>query len=253
MRTLFVGLVALVMTGILGPLVALARLFRIPQGPQSIYARSVRLWARSVNWAAGVEVRVHGAERLANTNGLVVVSNHVSWFDIFPLASVVPWCSFIAKSELKKIPIFGVGADAAGIVFLDRDNKKQAFESYKKAATEVQRGRAIVVCPEGTRGRDYHLRPFKKGPFVLAIAAQSPIIPTIVYGAREVMPKGSFRIRPGTIDLHFLEPVPTAGYDYDHRAELMAIVWGRMADAMHSLYGVGTAEHPIAAEGARAE
>ena len=52
-------------------------------------------------------------------------------------------------------------------------NRKAALESYKLAASEVQRGRTMVICPEGTRGRDYHLRPFKKGPFVLAIASQT--------------------------------------------------------------------------------
>ena len=77
----------------------------------------------------------------------------------------------------------------------------------------MQRGRAVIVCPEGTRGYDYHLRPFKKGPFVLAIAAQAPIVPTVVHGTREVMKKGSFWVRSGTVDLHFLEPVPTAGCD----------------------------------------
>ena len=110
----------------------------------------------------------------------------------------------------------------------------------------MQRGRAIVVCPEGTRGNDYHLRPFKKGPFVLAIASQSPVIPTIVHGAREVMPKGSFLIRSGVVDLHFLEPIATAGYDYDHRTELMTAAWSAMADLLQSEYGVSTNESPVA-------
>jgi 1-acyl-sn-glycerol-3-phosphate acyltransferase len=190
---------------------------------------------------------------LKNARGAVVVANHVSWFDIFPLAAEVPWCSFVAKSELRRIPMFGFAAECVGIVFLDRENRKQAFESYRVAAEEVKRGRTIIVCPEGTRGHDYHLRPFKKGPFVLAIASEAPIIPTIVYGAREVMPKGSFWIRPGTVDLHFLEPVPTQGFDYEHRADLMQRVWGQMAEEMRSLYGVGTAEHAIATEGTRVE
>ena len=82
-------------------------------------------------------------------------------------------------------------------MFLERDNRKSAFESYEVAAAKVQQGRSIVVCPEGTRGTDYHLRPFKKGPFVLAIASQAPVVPDVVYGAREVMPKGTFRIRSG--------------------------------------------------------
>lgn len=253
MRTVLVGLSLGIMTLILGPTVMIARLCRVKQGPRSIYAHAIRLWAKAINFTAGVKVRVHNPERLNNPRGAVVVANHVSWFDIFPLAATVPWCSFVAKAELRKVPLFGFAAECAGIVFIDRDNRKSAFESYHVAAAEVQRGRSVVVCPEGTRGLDYHLRPFKKGPFVLAIASQSPIVPTIVYGAREVLPKGSWRVRPGIIDLHFLERVPTEGYDYDHRADLMARVWGAMAEEMRRIYGVGTAEHPIAVAGAREE
>jgi 1-acyl-sn-glycerol-3-phosphate acyltransferase len=246
MRTVLVCVTTLLMTLILAPVVIVAALFRVPQGPTSIYTRCVRLWARSINGAAGVRVRVHGAERLQNARGAVFISNHVSWFDIFALASEVPWCSFVAKKELRRIPLFGFAAEAVGIVFLDRENRKAAFDSYKLAAKEVQRGRAVVVCPEGTRGADYHLRPFKKGPFVLAIASQSPIIPTVVYGAREVMPKGSFSIRSGAVDLHFLEPIPTVGYDYEHRTELMAAAWAAMAETLRSQYGVAISESAVA-------
>jgi len=246
MRTPFVWLTALFITLVLAPVAIVAELLRVPQGPNSIYTRCVRLWARTINQAAGVRIRVHGADRLHNARGAVFISNHVSWFDIFALASEVPWCSFVAKAELRRIPLFGFAAEAIGIVFLDRENRKQAFESYKLAAKEVQRGRAIVVCPEGTRGADYHLRPFKKGPFVLAIAAQSPIIPTVVHGAREVMAKGSFRIRSGVVDLHFLEAIPTVGYDYDHRTELMTAAWSAMAETLRSEYGVTTTENPVA-------
>src|SRR4051812_27081595 len=123
MRTPFVALAALVMTAILGPTVIIARLLRVPQGPRSIYSRSVRLWARTIMRAAGVKVIVHGAHRLNNASGSVFVANHVSWFDIFALASEVPWCSFIAKAELRSIPVFGFAAECAGIVFLDRENR----------------------------------------------------------------------------------------------------------------------------------
>jgi 1-acyl-sn-glycerol-3-phosphate acyltransferase len=248
MRTLVVALAAVVMTSVLGPVVVVARLFRVPQGPRSIYARCIRIWARTINRAAGVRVRVHGAEHLTHAAGAVFIANHVSWFDIFALAVEVPWCSFVAKSELRRIPLFGFAAECAGIVFIERENRKQAFESYRVAAAEVQRGRCVIVCPEGTRGVDYHLRPFKKGPFVLAIAAQAPVVPTVIHGSREVMAKGSFLVHSGTIDLHFLDPIPTIGYTYDHRRQLMSTVWGLMADEMRTIYAIGTAEHPIAAE-----
>ncbi len=246
MRSIFVALTASVMTLILGPTVIVARLLRLPQGPRSVYARCIRLWARTIVRAAGVEIVVHGADLLQQPNGAVFVANHVSWFDIFSLASVVPWCTFVAKSELRKIPLFGFAADCAGIVFVERENRKQAFSSYEVAAKEVRRGRAIVVCPEGTRGHDYHLRPFKKGPFVLAIASQSPVVPTVVHGTIEVMPKGTFHVRKGRVDLHFLEPIPTTGYDYDGRTELMTRTWTRMAEAIEAEYGVHTSERPVA-------
>ena len=253
MRTVLVALTAVIATLVFGPIVVIARLFRIPSGPTSIYASAVRLWAKSINRAAGVHVRVHGAQRMAQAHGAVFISNHVSWFDIFALASEVPWCSFIAKAELRRIPLFGFAAESVGIVFIDRENRKQAFESYRSAADEVQRGRSIIVCPEGTRGTDYHLRPFKKGPFVLAIASQAPIVPTVVHGTREVMPKGTFRVRSGPIDVHFLEPISTTGHTYDDRQELMAAAWNRMAGELRSRYGIGTAEAPIATEGAGAD
>ena len=247
-RTVLTLLTVAVMTAILGPTLVVARLLGFKEGPNSIFQKAMHLWARSLNWAAGVEVRLHNADRIERTRGAIYVSNHISWFDIFAIAAVLPRYSFIAKSELRKIPVFGFGAEAAGIVFIDRDNRKSAFESYKLAALEVQRGRSVVVCPEGTRGRDYHLRPFKKGPFVLAIAAQAPIVPTIVHGTLEVMQKGSFRIRSGVVDIHFLEPIETAGLTYDQRADLMQRVWRRMADAMRDVYGIGTNEFPIARE-----
>jgi 1-acyl-sn-glycerol-3-phosphate acyltransferase len=251
MRIVLVGLNALVMTLILAPTVVVARLLGMKEGPRSVYAWATRTWARSMLVSAGVRVRIHNPERLSGEQGAVYISNHVSWFDVFVLAAELPRYSFIAKSELRKIPLFGYGAEAAGIVFLDRENRKAAFESYKLAAKEVERGRSIVVYPEGTRGRDYHLRPFKKGPFVLAIASQCPIIPTIVHGSREVMAKGSFRVRSGVIDIHFLEPIETKGLEYDDRAELMMRVWTRMANAMRDHYGVGTDEYPIAEVGER--
>ncbi len=238
-------------TAVLAPTVLVASLFRVKEKPGSIYERCMRVWARATSRAAGVRVVVHGREHVRD--GAIYMQNHVSWFDIFAVASVLPRYTFVAKAELRRIPLFGRGAEAAGIVFIDRDNRKSAFESYKVAAAEVQRGRNVVVCPEGTRGRDYHLRPFKKGPFVLAIAAGAPVVPVVVYGALEVMRKGSFRVRPNVVHIHFLEAVPTEGLTYEDRTELMRTVWQRMADAMRELYDVRTNEYPIAREKERTE
>ena len=253
MRSLLVALSILVLTPPLGGLVIVAALLGVPDGPRSVYQWAIRTWASTLCRAAGVKIRLHGAERIRRDGPAVYVANHVSWFDIFALASVLPRATFVAKKELEKIPLFGRACRAAGIVFIERANRRAAFDTYKDAAAQVKEGRSVVVCPEGTRGRDYHLRPFKKGPFVFAISTEAPIVPTVVHGTIAIQPKGSFRVRSGTVDLHFLEPVPTTGYGYEQRAELMEAVWSRMAEALRHEYGVATSEYAVAREGDRPE
>jgi len=251
MRTIYTLIVLGLATAVLGPVVLVAGLFRVRDRAGGIYQQCMHLWASLGCRAAGVRIVVHDPSRMSPDHGVVYIANHVSWFDVFALAATLPRYSFIAKSELRKIPLFGPAAAVAGIVFLERDNRKQAFQSYQGAAEQVRDGRSVVVYPEGTRGRDYPLRPFKKGPFVLAIASGAPIVPTVIHGAREVMPRGSFRIRPGDIHVHFLEPIPTAGLSYDDRGALMTRVWQRMADALRDLYGVARSDRPIANQNER--
>jgi 1-acyl-sn-glycerol-3-phosphate acyltransferase len=253
MRSPLALLAIVFFTAILGPVVLLAGLLGIEEKAGGIYQRCMHAWCRNILWWSGVKVVVHNPERMSEAEGHVYTANHVSWYDIFALAAVIPRYTWIAKAELKRLPLFGAAAQAAGIIFIDRDSRKAAFEQYKFAAEHVKRGRSVVICPEGTRGLDYHLRPFKKGPFVLAIASEAPVIPTLVYGTREVMPKGSFVVKSGVVHIHFLEPVETRGLAYDDRAKLMERVHGRMAEAMERLYGVHTAEHAVAPEGERKE
>ena len=246
MRTLLTGITVAVMTILLAPTAAVGRVLGSEDVARRVGLWCMQTWARSICRAAGVRIVVHGAEHVVSTRGTVYASNHVSWFDIFAIASVLPRYTFVAKAELRRIPIFGWGAEACGVVFLERENRTSAFEAYSSVAGRVSEGLSVVVCPEGTRGDSYMLRPFKKGPFVLAIAARAPVVPVVVFGAREVMRKGSWRVRRGVVHVHFLPPVETVGYDYDHRHELMRLVWRRIADTLSATYGVGSIGDAVA-------
>ena len=239
MRALFVLVVLFVNTIWMGTIVILASALRI-RNAKWIYEDIPRLWCKAILRAAGVRMRIHGAENVPRNEARVYAANHVSWFDVFALASYLPRYRFIAKKELFRIPIFGPAIRASAGIEIDRQNRKAAFQAYEAAARDVKEGRSVVVYPEGTRGRSYELRPFKKGPFVLAIAAHVPIVPTVIHGTLEIQPKGSARIRPGTIDIYFLDPVPTRGLTYDDRATLMQTVWHRMADALEQ-FGIHSA------------
>jgi 1-acyl-sn-glycerol-3-phosphate acyltransferase len=245
LRTFLAALAVLVVTTVLGLTVIVAGLFGIEDKPGGIYDKVPRWWSIWVLRAAGVKVRVHGLENGGNGEPRIFASNHVSWFDVPALAGVLPRYKFVAKAELFKVPIFGRAMRSAGMIEIQRENRKAAFGAYDVAAERIKQGNSVIVFPEGTRGHAYPLRPFKKGPFVLAIAAGVPIVPVIVHGSIEALRKGSFRVYPGTIDIHLLEPVSTAGVDYDHREALMQTVRSRMAAAMREQYGVEPLPTPV--------
>ena len=168
------------------------------------------------------------------------VSNHMSQHDILVLASVLRNLKFVAKNELARVPFFGRAAASVGTVYIERQNRKSSFDSYRQAAEKIREGACVVVFAEGSRGPTYSLRPFKKGPFVLAVHVHAPIVPVVLYGTKEVHPKGTIRVTAGQVDVHFLEPIPTEGLSYEDRNALAKTVYDRMAALLVSEYGVAS-------------
>ncbi|MGH7720654.1 MAG: lysophospholipid acyltransferase family protein [Gemmatimonadaceae bacterium] len=229
MRTVLTYLTIVVLTIVFGVPIVVATMFGMKVRPGSFWEELARRWARGVLWAAGCKVIVHNPQHIAHGEARVYVSNHVSWFDVFALAAVLPRYRFLAKNELFRIPIFGKAAGEIAGIYIDRKNRKAAFQAYQDAAAQIKTGASVVVYPEGTRGLSYALRPFKKGPFVLALAAQVPIVPCVVYGTMEIQGKGSVAVRPGDIHVTLLEPIATEGMSYTARDELLDRVWNAMA------------------------
>ncbi len=238
MMTLFAALALVVFTIPVVAIVVFAAFLGVPRKHGSIYEKVAKIWGWGLMTFSGVRTRLHGAEFVEPHAARVYVANHVSWYDVFALASVLPRWSFVAKAELRKIPIFGRGAEAVGTIFVERSSPRAALQMYEQAAAGIADGANVVVCPEGTRGDNYALRPFKKGPFVLAISAGVPIVPVVIMGTREVMPRGQWLVHGGVVHLHFLRPIPTAGLTYADRERLIAQVWTAMADCLQSEYGI---------------
>jgi 1-acyl-sn-glycerol-3-phosphate acyltransferase len=214
---------------------ALLRSRDVPGGPYDVLPRA---WARLCLVVSGVRVVVHNRERGFEGAPHIFLANHMSWYDIPALGSFLPRAKFVAKAELFKIPVLGAAMRSVGMVPIQRSNRKAAFGAYDEASRRIRDGNSVIVFPEGTRGDDYPLRTFKKGPFVLAIDAGAPIVPVLVYGAREVVRRGSMLVHPGTIHVHLLEPVSVEGYEYDDRDALAAKVRSRIAEALASNYGI---------------
>jgi len=180
-----------------------------------------RRWAQTMCRGAGVRVELENADVIDPDRPQVLVANHVSWFDVLALAAYLPGkYRFVAKKELASIPFFGPSWVACGHIGIDRSDRASAIRSLEEARMKLERDRpTVILFPEGTRSRDGRLLPFKKGAFVLALQTGVEVVPAAITGSREVMAKGSFRIRPGTVRVRFGRPLDTEGLEVEDRGE----------------------------------
>ncbi len=245
-RTAWTILALIVGTLLFGSIALLAQLLGVAHKPGSVYEWATASWARWLLGAGGVRVVRHGGDELPDGAPRVFVANHVSAFDIPVCVAALPPYGFLAKRELQKVPLFGAAARAVGVIFIDRGNRKAAFDALDDASRQVREGRSVLVYPEGTRGDGYALRPFKKGSFVLAIGADVPIVPVVIHGTIAVNPNGTLSATPGVVHVHILPPIATVGLSYEERDRLAERVQHAMADCLRTQYGVDPAIEPPA-------
>jgi len=238
-RAFLVALNFVISTTIFGGWVLIAALLRVKDRPGSPYDKSPRYWGKSHLIIGGVRVVEHDVHHKTGAQH-IFVANHLGTFDVFALAAYLPWMKFVAKAELFRIPILGPAMLRAGMIPIERANRKSAFKSYSDATERIHRGASVAVYPEGTRGYAYPLRPFKKGPFVLAIQAQAPIVPILVYGALDRQRKGQFKVFPGEVHMHYLPAIPTTGLTYEDRDQVARLAYEAMAACLLKEYGIAS-------------
>lgn len=221
----------------IGSAAVVAGMIGFSDGAGSPYHYFAPAWSKVLLCFSIVRVRVHNPER-GMVGARIYVVNHMSYYDVPVLSSFLPRAKFVTKEELFAIPVFGKAMRAIGMVPISRDNKRAAFSSYDAAARSLSHGNSIVVFAEGTRGTEYGIRPLKKGPFVLAISSGVPIVPVLIHGTHEVLPRGSIMVTPRRVDVHLLEQVDVEGLDVSARDEVASEVRSRLAHALKSHYGI---------------
>jgi len=170
--------------------------------------RLARLWGTQMCRVCGVEVTVHGGEAVAWDEPLILMANHQSYFDIPVLYATLPHpFGMLAKQELFRVPVFSAAMRGMRCVPIDRSNRRQSFESLKRAADQVRGGNSIVVFPEGTRSPDGRVQELKKGPFYLAEMAEVPIVPVGIRGTREALAKDGLLVRGAKVEVSIGAPL----------------------------------------------
>lgn len=168
----------------------------------------MKLWTSIVLFVYGIKVNVYGSENIDASKGKIYISNHASYLDIFvQLAKLPDNVRMIYKKEINRVPVLGWAMWSVGFVALDRVNIRSAMKSLDKAARRVKEGLSVVIYPEGTRTLTGEVGEFKRGMFFLADKSQADIVPISLSGTFELMPMGSFRVKPGTVNMVIGKPV----------------------------------------------
>lgn len=192
-----------------------------------------KIWARFGLALIGARLIVEGTEHLDASRPVVYMPNHQSNVDILALFAGIPGqFRWMAKEELFRIPLFGYAMARTGYISINRSDRRQAAKSMAVAAQRIAAGTSVVIFPEGTRSTDGRLLPFKKGGFLLALSAQTPIVPVAIDGSRDIMRKGRLAFRPGDIRIRFFPAVTTAGRQTADRDRLIEEVRQPIAAAL---------------------
>lgn len=142
-------------------------------------------WSRWVLRLCGVRLRVSG-QRLSDdlvstgmtpgSNGRLLLSNHISWIDIFSINAALP-CRFVAKAEIVRWPIVGSMVAHSGTLFIERGRRRAVAVLNETMQTHLRAGESIVVFPEGTTTIGDRVLPFHSNLIAPAVEVGCPVWP----------------------------------------------------------------------------
>lgn len=180
----------------------------------AVFRKITRGWMQTWMLLFGCPVRVKGRHHFSKGEVYIVTCNHRSMIDVPLSTPFIPGPNkTIAKRSLAKVPVFG-WVYARGSVLVDRDSDASRRKSFDAMKATLAKKIHMVIYPEGTRNKTSKpLKNFYDGAFKLAVTTGNNIIPAVIFYTEKVLPANKkFWLLPHRIEIHFLEPVITAGH-----------------------------------------
>ena len=208
-------------------------------GAYRVVAGTVRTFLRATtrrDW--------RGTENLRRDGGFIVAGNHATEIDPLTFAhalynnGIAP--RILAKASLFKVPVLGAILRSTGQLPVDRGTTRAA-DSLEPAVRAIAAGEVVAVFPEGTLTRDPDLWPMagKTGVARLALASRAPVVPVAQWGATDLLPRYSKKLRPfprKTIHVLVGQPVALDDlYDRPRDAAVLREATDRVLDAITAL------------------
>ena len=170
-----------------------------------------RVWMYLYLHLIGCPLKIKGKANFHKNTAYIVVCNHNSLMDVPVSTPFMPRANkTIAKKEFTRVPLFG-WIYSFGSVLVDRNNDASRRKSYDEMKSMLSIGLDMVIYPEGTRNRTSDpLKKFYGGAFRLATDTKNPVLPTVLFHTKKVLPANQFfYLMPHQLEMHFLAPVPS--------------------------------------------
>ncbi|SET38058.1 1-acyl-sn-glycerol-3-phosphate acyltransferase [Oceanobacillus limi] len=182
----------------------------------------------------GSTVQVNGQEKLLD-EPVLYVANHQGLFDILAFLGYLGRpVGFIAKKEIKKLPIIRTWMELLYCVFIDRKDRRQSIQAINQGIENLKAGHSLVIFPEGTRSRGNKLGEFKSGSLRLALKARVPIVPVSIDGTYHMLEGNKGRVKPSTVSMTIHDPIYPADYQDKKGAELAASIQSTIEQSLRS-------------------
>jgi 1-acyl-sn-glycerol-3-phosphate acyltransferase len=171
-------------------------------------------WASLYTWLNPAwRVRIEGREKIDPRTAYVMVANHQSLLDILVLFRLFTHYKWVSKIENFRVPCVGWNMSLNRYIKLRRGDRQSVAEMMRACAQALAEGNSIMMFPEGTRSPDGCLKAFKPGAFALALDAHAPILPIVVEGTAQALPKRGFVLQGRyAIRVRVLDEIPYATF-----------------------------------------
>lgn len=184
----------------------------------------------------GVKETVIGEDLVPKDQAVLYIINHRSYFDIVTTYARVPRrTGYIAKKELKKLPLIPLWMNRLYCLFLDREDVKQGLQTVLTAIQQINAGISMAVFPEGTRGkteREEDMLPFHQGTFKIAQKTGCPIVPVCISNSSAIFEDHVPRVKSAHVVIEYCAPIYTDQLSPQEKKQLAAHVQDIMRETL---------------------
>jgi len=203
--------------------------------------RLVRLWSHLFFAFGFLRFEVIAEQKLDPKQVYVFCSNHFSYLDIPAFVKILPnYFSFVGKSSIKKVPLFGYLYAGLNIL-VDRGDRASRSATLSKSIRALQSGRSIIIFPEGgiTSTRfPFMSAPLKDGAFAMAIQQQVAVLPISFLNNYQIMDDANIVLKPGVIRVRIHAPIETKGMSQEDLPVLRELVFQKIQQPILDYHGV---------------